>query len=205
MKGAVLKINYGENYLPGIVLSRKKPKHPATNIPVLSKMLIIWSKLSMPSLMAPLWSSIHWEMTSPKKMEKPMMKIFLAEFKSTPWRFESPTAVTVAKTTQNIPPTIGSGMQMKAAPNLPISENTIIKHPAAWITRLDPTFVTLIAPIFSLYEVVPLEVPKMPASTHPIPSMKIPRLIACFGGALAPTKFIEQKVYSDVPISNYCT
>ena len=39
-----------------------------------------------------------------------------------------------------------------------------------------------------LYEVVPLPVPQMPAKMHPIPSTKIPRLMAEVGGGLAPEK-----------------
>jgi len=116
------------------------------------------------------------------------MNIFLDELRLTPCKLESPTAATVANTTQKMPPMIGSGMVMNAAPTFPNNENKIINNPAAWITRRLPTLVTLMAPMFSEYEVVPLPVPKMPAKTHPTPSTKIPRLSACFGGGFAPGK-----------------
>jgi len=115
-----------------------------------------------------------------------MIKIFLELLRSTPCKFDSPTAVTVAKTTQKTPPIIGSGILIKTAPTLLISAQQIISPPAAWITLRAPTFVTLIAPIFSLYEVVPFPVPQIPAKIQPIPSIIIPRLSACAGGAFAP-------------------
>lgn len=88
--------------------------------------------------------------TKPKNMENPIMKTLLAELRSTPWRFDRPTAVTVANNTQNNPPMIGSGIHINAAPHFPISANIMITTLAAWITRRAPTLVTLMAPIFSL-------------------------------------------------------
>ena len=48
------------------------------------------------------------------------------------------------------------------------------------------TLVIPMAPIFSLYEVVPVPVPQAPARMQPIPSIPIPRLIAWAGGGGAP-------------------
>jgi len=73
----------------------------------------------------------HLERDNPKKIEKPKTKIFLDEFKSTDCKLESPTAVTVANTTENIPPIIGTGILTKTAPNFPTKENIIIRTPAA--------------------------------------------------------------------------
>jgi len=42
------------------------------------------------------------------------------------------------------------------------------------ITLLLPTLVIPIAAMFSLYDVVPVVVPIIPAKTHPTPSIKIP-------------------------------
>ena len=42
------------------------------------------------------------------------------------------------------------------------------------------------APIFSLYEVVPLPLPQAPASMQPIPSIPIPLLMAAVVGGGAP-------------------
>lgn len=53
------------------------------------------------------------------------------------------------------------------------------------------TLVIPIAPMFSLYDVVPFPLPKAPAKRHPIPSIPIPRLIACFGGGGAPDNLAQ--------------
>lgn len=47
------------------------------------------------------------------------------------------------------------------------------------------------APMFSLYEVVPFPVPKAPVRRHPIPSIPIPRLMACLGGGGAPDNLAQ--------------
>lgn len=56
------------------------------------------------------------------------------------------------------------------------------QHP--WDYEL--TFVMPIAPIFSLYEVVPLPDPHIPANRDPNPSIPIPLFTACSGGGGAP-------------------
>ena len=48
------------------------------------------------------------------------------------------------------------------------------------------TLVIPIAPIFSLYDVVPLPDPQAPVKKQPNPSIPRPLFIACFGGAGAP-------------------
>ena len=48
------------------------------------------------------------------------------------------------------------------------------------------TLVIPIAPMFSLYEVVPFPDPHAPARIHPIPSIPIPLFIAWVGGGGAP-------------------
>lgn len=53
------------------------------------------------------------------------------------------------------------------------------------------TFVIPMAPMFSLYEVVPFPVPKAPVRRHPIPSIPIPRLMACLGGGGAPDNLAQ--------------
>ena len=50
------------------------------------------------------------------------------------------------------------------------------------MTRREAALVIAIAPIFSEKLVAPLPVPKIPASIQPIPSVVMPRLIACRGG-----------------------
>ena len=54
------------------------------------------------------------------------------------------------------------------------------------------------APIFSLYEVVPLPLPQAPASIHPIPSIPIPLLIAAVVGGGAPDNLKYIHVYHHV-------
>ena len=48
--------------------------------------------------------------------------------------------------------------------------------------RREAALVIAIAPIFSEKLVAPLPVPKIPAIMQPIPSIVMPRLIACRGG-----------------------
>lgn len=50
-----------------------------------------------------------------------------------------PKAVIIPNMTQKSPPTIGSGMMMKIAPNLLTSPWMIISTAAHCMTRLDPT------------------------------------------------------------------
>lgn len=50
-----------------------------------------------------------------------------------------PKAAIIPNITQNIPPTTGSGMMIKTAPNLFITPCIIIKRAAHWITRRLPT------------------------------------------------------------------
>lgn len=50
-----------------------------------------------------------------------------------------PAAAITEKRTQNIPPTIGSGIVMKRALHLDSRPKKIIIKPAAWITLLLPT------------------------------------------------------------------
>lgn len=49
------------------------------------------------------------------------------------------------------------------------------------------------APVFTLYVVVPFPLPKAPVKRHPIPSTPIPRLMACFGGGGAPDNLAQAK------------
>ena len=48
------------------------------------------------------------------------------------------------------------------------------------------TFVRLKIPIFPLYDVVACPAPTLPEIILPIPSIKIPLEIACFGGRASP-------------------
>ena len=57
-------------------------------------------------------------LTRPKNKEKPRTNKFLDEFRSTNCKFDRPTAAIIPNMTQKIPPTIGSGIVMKKAPNL---------------------------------------------------------------------------------------
>ena len=53
------------------------------------------------------------------KNAKPRMNRLRVEFRSTNWRFESPTAAIMPNMAQYMPPTMGSGIVVKSAPNLP--------------------------------------------------------------------------------------
>ena len=55
------------------------------------------------------------------------------------------------------------------------------------------TLVIPMAPVFTLYVVVPFPLPNAPVKRHPIPSIPIPRLIACFGGGGAPDNLAQAK------------
>ena len=57
-------------------------------------------------------------LTNEKNIENPRMNKFLVEFRSTNCRLEIPTAAIIPNITQKMPPTIGSGMVRKKAPNL---------------------------------------------------------------------------------------
>ena len=73
-------------------------------------------------------------------MEKPRMKRFLEEFRLMNWTLERPTAVIMENMTQKMPPTIGSGIVTKNAPNLDRRPKKIIMIAPYWMTRLDPTW-----------------------------------------------------------------
>ena len=55
------------------------------------------------------------------------------------------------------------------------------------------TLVIPIAPIFSLYDVVPLPDPQAPVKRQPNPSIPRPLFIACFGGVGAPESLAHAK------------
>ena len=81
---------------------------------------------------------------------------------------------------------MGSGMATKMAQNLGKRPMTIITTAPACATAREPTLVTAIAPMFSPYEVVPLEVPKRPHRIRPHPSLARPRTTAAPDGGGAP-------------------
>ena len=66
------------------------------------------------------------------------------------------------------------------------SLNSKICSNKKWTTTR--AFVIPIAPMFSLYEVVPAPLPNAPANMQQNPSIKIPRLTACCGTGGAPAR-----------------
>ena len=67
--------------------------------------------------------------TKPKKIEKPRMKRFRDEFRSTNWTLDMPTAATMENITQKMPPIMGSGIVTKNVPNLEKRPKMIIINP----------------------------------------------------------------------------
>ena len=78
------------------------------------------------------------------------MKRFLVEFRSTNCRFDSPTAVMIPNMTEKMPPMMGSGIVTNSAPTLLHTPMKSSMAAAYWMTRLLPTLVTPMAPMFSL-------------------------------------------------------
>lgn len=181
--------------------------------------------MNLPVFMTDEFWATHWGRDSPKNNEKPNMKRFRDEFRSTNCKLEIPTAVIIPEENyklllntwnQCIQGFNGSfwGLRILTKHHHEYSTNDglwngnkespkLAKHsedhhddPGSlyhatasnlhqwnmWCTcdwsiescLMVATFVMPMAPMFSLYEVVPEPVPQHPAKTQPTPSMKMP-------------------------------
>ena len=101
-----------------MVLSSTNPVRPAMNMLVCSKTRMMSSNMSTPVLIKSAFTPVQVEMDNEKKMEKPKMKRFLGELRSTNCALEMPTAVMRPKLIKKTPPMIGSGKVAKKAPGL---------------------------------------------------------------------------------------
>lgn len=126
--------------LPGMRLSSKQPNIPPTKMVVLNNTAKVLSSSLMPVFMTPGCFCIHWHKTNGKKSEIPIMYRFRDDLKSTYCKADKPNAVIIPNITQNRPPTTGSGIIMKTAPNLLITPCNIIINAAHWITRRLPIY-----------------------------------------------------------------
>ena len=71
--------------------------------------------------------------------ENPRMKRLRDELRSMNCTLERPTAAIIPNMTMKIPPTTGSGMVMKKAPNFEKRPKKIMMRAPHWITRREPT------------------------------------------------------------------
>ena len=74
------------------------------------------------------------------RSDTPRIVKFLVEFMSINFKVAIPTAATIPNRTVRHPPTIGSGVRVKTAPNFPITPQTIRIRPAVWKTRRLATY-----------------------------------------------------------------
>ncbi len=105
--------------VPGTVLSSTVAMSAPTAIPVPPRVFRMFAShsASRTSGFAAKYSGTE----SPMKNENPTMKRLRALLRSTNCRFESPTLAIMPNMAQYIPPTIGWGIVVKSAPNLPIT------------------------------------------------------------------------------------
>ena len=87
-------------------------------------------QLCAPVLMTSMFLCIQSGMRIPTRMDTPKIIRFRLDSRSTAWRFDTPTPITIERPMIMIPPITGSGMVDKAAPNFPNIPATIVKIPA---------------------------------------------------------------------------
>lgn len=111
------------------------------NIPGVHFPCILFLRFSvyLPVLIAFGFSFRYFGTAKPSMNEKPMIKRFRTELRSTYWRLEIPTAAIIPNMQQKTPPITGWGMVENSAPNFPKRARIIMHSAPIWTTRRLPT------------------------------------------------------------------